>query len=106
MYEIWAQQKNPKTQTEVLKWIETTIPEFGIATFKPRELIDFLKVALENVNPGVKKGAIEVFVVLRIQIGPSNQIFSVKKKKKNPLFWLEHILGVIERSNIHKTFFV
>jgi cytoskeleton-associated protein 5 len=65
------QQKNPKVLTEVLKWIEITIPDFGVASIKARDLINFLKAMLENANPGVRKGAIEVLVILRIQIGPS-----------------------------------
>lgn len=63
------QQKNPKTLTEILKWIEITIPDFGVAAIKARDFINFLKTMLDNANPGVRKGAIEVLVILRIQIG-------------------------------------
>ena len=56
--------------TEALKWIETTLPEFGIAGIKVRDLISFLKAMLDNANPTVRKGALAVLVVLRIAIGP------------------------------------
>ena len=72
MCPILLQQKNPKVLTEVLKWMETTVPDFGVGAIKARDFIGFLKAMLENANPGVRKGAIEVLVVLRVQIGPSS----------------------------------
>lgn len=71
VYQHLAQQKNPKVLTEVLKWMEITLPDFGVAAIKARDLVGFSKGMLENANPGVRKGAIEILVALRIQIGPS-----------------------------------
>jgi len=78
VYPNLQQQKSPKVLTEVLKWMETTLPDFGVGAIKARDLVGFSKSMLENANPGVRKGAIEILVVLRIQIGPSmfNLLFS------------------------------
>ena len=87
MYPNLQQQKSPKVLTEVLKWMETTLPDFGVGAIKARDLVGFSKSMLENANPGVRKGAIEILVVLRIQIGPSmfNLLFFLLSFASHPL---------------------
>ena len=63
-------QKSPKIIAEALKWIETTLPEFGTAGVRIRDLIGFLKSNLDSSNVVVRKGATSVLVVLRIAVGP------------------------------------
>ena len=66
--------KNPKVQSEALAWMETVLPQFGIASIKSRDLVAFLKSSLESSNVAVRKGATAVFVLLRIHIGPGATI--------------------------------
>jgi hypothetical protein len=63
-------QKNPKVATEALRWIETTLPEFGLAGVRVRDLIGFLKAQLESANLAVRQRSTAVLVVLRIAVGP------------------------------------
>jgi len=73
VYAALEGQKNPKVFTEILKWMETTLPEFGLGGVKSRDLIQFLKGQLDSAAPLVRKGAINVLVVLRIALGPGTQ---------------------------------
>lgn len=70
VYVAMEGQKNPKVATEALRWIETTLPEFGLAGVRVRDLIGFLKAQLESANVTVRQRSTAVLVVLRVAVGP------------------------------------
>jgi len=70
-YDPLSKQKAPKVLADALVWVNTAITEFGIAGLSLRALIDFLKLALQNSNAGVRSSATKALVTLKLYAGSS-----------------------------------
>jgi cytoskeleton-associated protein 5 len=56
---------------DALTWINTAVTEFGIAGLSLRNLIDFLKSALQNSNAAVRSSATKALVTVKLYAGSS-----------------------------------
>ncbi|KAI8337676.1 armadillo-type protein [Chlamydoabsidia padenii] len=69
-YPIWKKAKSPKIMADALIWIHQALLDFGIIGLQARELIDFAKIALTNINPTVRSNAVTLLGALRMYISP------------------------------------
>ena len=68
-YDPMTKQKAPKAQADALSWIKQQLTEFGIAGIPLRDLIGFVKTALQSPNAAVRSSATQVLVTIRIFVG-------------------------------------
>lgn len=71
IYKYIPDQKTPKSVAEALNWMNTAIASFGLKRIKLDKLITFMKTALDNTNPAVKKEATAVLCSMRKYVGPT-----------------------------------
>lgn len=64
-----TKQKAPKAQADALTWIKTALIDFGIAGLPLKDLVAFLKNALQSSNAAVRSSATSVLVTLRLFVG-------------------------------------
>lgn len=62
-------QKSPKIQADIVKWLQCAIQAFGIASIQISELIEFCKTCLGNSNLTVRTVAISLAGTLRVFVG-------------------------------------
>lgn len=67
--EYGMSQKNPKVQSETLKWFSNALVEFGIDGVDTKFVIKFTKSALSHTNMAVRKGALDVVRSLAMFLG-------------------------------------
>lgn len=68
-YEPMTKQKAPKAQADALTWIKNALIDFGIAGLPLKDLVAFLKTALQSSNGAVRSSATSVLVTLRLFVG-------------------------------------
>lgn len=68
-YEPMTKQKAPKAQADALTWIRQQLIDFGIAGIPLRDLVAFIKSALQSANAAVRSSATQVLVTVRIFVG-------------------------------------
>ena len=64
-----TKQKAPKAQADSLVWIKQQLTDFGIGGIPLRDLIGFVKGALQSPNASVRSSATQVLVTVRIFVG-------------------------------------
>ena len=62
-------QKAPKALADSLTWIKSQLNDFGTAGIPLRDLISFVKSALQNPNALVRSSATQLLVTVRIFVG-------------------------------------
>ena len=70
-YEPLSKQKAPKVLADAITWVNTALSDFGLAGLSLRNLIDFLKVGLQNSNASVRTSATKTLVTLKLFAGSS-----------------------------------
>jgi cytoskeleton-associated protein 5 len=68
-YEPLLKQKAPKVLADAIIWFNTALTEFGITGLSLRNLIEFLKTALQNSNAVVRTSATKTLVTVRLFAG-------------------------------------
>ncbi|KAF8228198.1 microtubule associated protein [Tricholoma matsutake] len=68
-YEPLLKQKAPKVLADAVNWFNTALMEFGIAGLAMRNLIEFLKAALQNSNAAVRTSATKTLVTVKLFAG-------------------------------------
>jgi len=68
-YEPLLKQKAPKVLSDAVTWFNTALTEFGIAGLVLRNLIEFLKTALQNSNAAVRTSATKALVTVKLFAG-------------------------------------
>jgi hypothetical protein len=67
---IAAEQKSPRTTTEVLGWIEFALRSYVSAPVDAKGLVDFIREhVFEQPNPAAKASGVKVLVALRARVG-------------------------------------
>jgi cytoskeleton-associated protein 5 len=67
---IAAEQKSPRTTTEVLDWIEFALRSYVSAPVDAKGLVDFIREhVFEQPNPAAKASGVKVLVALRARVG-------------------------------------
>ncbi|KAJ7452458.1 microtubule associated protein [Mycena galericulata] len=74
-YEPLSKQKAPKVLADAVSWINMALIEFGIAGVSLRNLIEFLKTALQNSNAAVRTSATKTLVTVKLFAGSSIKDF-------------------------------
>jgi cytoskeleton-associated protein 5 len=64
-----GKQKAPKAQADALIWIKQALIDFGISGLPLRDMVAFLKTALQSSNAAVRSAATSVLVTLRLFVG-------------------------------------
>lgn len=62
-------QKSPKIQADIVKWIQSAVQAFGIEGVQIQDLISLCKLCLNNSNPTVRSVAISLAGSLRAFVG-------------------------------------
>ena len=75
MLEPLKKQKAPKVLADALLYIQKSLLEFGVTGVSIRELIDFVKVCLQNNNQTVRNNGVSLLGTIRIFAGPGNFLF-------------------------------
>ncbi|KAG7452548.1 microtubule associated protein [Guyanagaster necrorhizus] len=70
-YEPLSRQKAPKVLADAIGWMNVALTEFGINGLSLRNLIDFLKGALQNSNATVRTSATKTLVTVKLFAGSS-----------------------------------
>ncbi|KAK0210718.1 microtubule associated protein [Desarmillaria ectypa] len=70
-YEPLSKQKAPKVLADAIGWVNVALTEFGISGLSLRNLIDFLKGALQNSNATVRTSATKTLVTVKLFAGSS-----------------------------------
>lgn len=68
-------QKNPKNQSETLKWLKMSFEAFGSYGININELSQVLKVTIGSSNPLVRTSSISLIALLRQYFGPDVRSF-------------------------------
>lgn len=68
-YEPLSKQKAPKVLADAVNWFNTALTEFGIMGLVLRNLIEFLKAALQNSNAAVRTSATKTLVTVKLFAG-------------------------------------
>ncbi|KAJ3923657.1 microtubule associated protein [Lentinula edodes] len=68
-YEPLSKQKAPKVLADAIAWINSALTDFGIVGLSLRNLIDFLKTALQNSNATVRTSATKTLVTMKLFAG-------------------------------------
>ena len=68
-YEPLSKQKAPKVLADAVNWFNTALMEFGITGLVLRNLIEFLKAALQNSNAAVRTSATKTLVTVKLFAG-------------------------------------
>lgn len=68
-------QKAPKVLADALLYIQKSLLEFGVTGVSIRELIDFVKICLQNNNQTVRNNGVSLLGTIRIFAGPGNFLF-------------------------------
>jgi len=68
-YEPLSKQKAPKVLADAITWVNTALTDFGAAGLSLRNLIEFLKTALQNSNASVRTNATKALVTLKLFAG-------------------------------------
>lgn len=68
-YEPLSKQKAPKVLADAVNWFNMALTEFGITGLVLRNLIEFLKAALQNSNAAVRTSATKTLVTVRLFAG-------------------------------------
>ncbi|KAJ6630768.1 hypothetical protein B0H10DRAFT_2160163 [Mycena sp. CBHHK59/15] len=74
-YEPLSKQKAPKVIADAVTWINAALIDFGIAGLSLRNLIEFLKTALQNSNAAVRTSATKTLVTVKLFAGSSIKDF-------------------------------
>ena len=72
-YEPLTKQKAPKVLADAIAWVNTALIDFGLAGLSLRNLIEFLKTALQNSNASVRTSATKTLVTLKLFAGSSTE---------------------------------
>jgi cytoskeleton-associated protein 5 len=93
-YEPLAKQKAPKVLADAVTWFNTALMEFGVGGLALRNLIEFLKAALQNSNAAVRTSATKTLVTVRLFAGsgalfffPGTSTFLRAISKVSKIFW-------------------
>jgi cytoskeleton-associated protein 5 len=70
-YESLSKQKAPKVLGDAVTWINSALNEFGISGVSLRNLIEFLKMMLQNTNAAVRTSATKALVTVKLFAGSS-----------------------------------
>ena len=73
-YEPLSKQKAPKVLADAITWVNTALTDFGLSGLSLRNLIEFLKIALQNSNPSVRTSATKTLVTLKLFAGSSKEV--------------------------------
>ena len=73
-YEPLSKQKAPKVLADAITWVNTALTDFGLAGLSLRNLIEFLKTALQNSNASVRTSATKTLVTVKLFAGSSKEV--------------------------------
>lgn len=79
-YEPLLKQKAPKVLADAVNWFNTALMEFGIAGLAMRNLIEFLKAALQNSNAAVRTSATKTLVTVKLFAGSGTPSYFLRQE--------------------------
>jgi cytoskeleton-associated protein 5 len=72
-YEPLSKQKAPKVLADAITWVNIALTDFGLVGLSLRNLIEFLKTALQNSNASVRTSATKTLVTVKLFAGSSKK---------------------------------
>lgn len=73
------EQKSPKVQQEVLKWVNSAIREFGFQV-NAKQLLEDVRKAVQSINPAVRSNGITLLGTMHLYMGNNLTMFFENEK--------------------------